>query len=78
MAEWDQRRRLLRGEDAGEPRGLQRIAFLDRAGRISRSASRDIVIDPRAMASRSVTGLSPTSTILTRPRRRRATATHVG
>src|SRR5919204_3151598 len=36
--------------------------------RMSRRASRDIAIDPRATASRSVTGLSPTSTILTRPR----------
>ena len=39
-----------------------------RSKRIWRSASRDIVIDPRAIASRLVTGLSPTSTILTRPR----------
>src|SRR5947209_8168210 len=31
-------------------------------------ASDDMAIDPRAIASRSVTGLSPTSTILTRPR----------
>ena len=42
--------------------------FLTAPLRISRSASRDIVIDPRAIASRSVTGLSPTSTIFTRPR----------
>ena len=32
MAERNQRRGLLRREDAGEPRGLQRIALLDRAG----------------------------------------------
>src|SRR5947207_2601521 len=32
------------------------------------SASRDMRIDPRAIASRSVTGLAPTSTIRTRPR----------
>src|SRR5471030_1817818 len=42
--------------------------FLTAPVRINRSASRDIVIDPRAIASRLVTGLSPTSTILTRPR----------
>src|SRR6267142_1288896 len=35
--------------------------------RISVSASALIVIDPRATASRAVTGLAPTSTILTRP-----------
>ena len=32
MAERDERRGLLRGQDAGQPRGLQRIAFLDGAG----------------------------------------------
>src|SRR5437899_649739 len=37
--------------------------------RTRRIAVRDMVIRPRATASRSVTGLSPTSTILTRPRR---------
>src|SRR5262249_28276803 len=42
--------------------------FLTAPLRICASASRDIRIDPRAMASRLVTGLSPTSTILTRPR----------
>src|SRR4051812_34503359 len=36
--------------------------------RICARASRVIVIDPRAMASRAVTGFSPTSTIRTRPR----------
>src|SRR5687768_8263300 len=35
--------------------------------RISFSAPALIVISPRATASRAVTGLSPTSTILTRP-----------
>src|SRR5262249_16287846 len=34
---------------------------------ISRTASRDIVIEPRAIASLIVTGFSPTSTIVTRP-----------
>jgi hypothetical protein len=43
--------------------------FFTAPRRISRSASRDIVIVPRAIASRVVTGLSPTSTIFTRPRR---------
>src|SRR5215467_11994636 len=33
-----------------------------------RRASRDMRMDPRAIASRSVTGLAPTSTIWTRPR----------
>src|SRR5262245_61932620 len=42
--------------------------FLTRPLRTSRRASADIRIDPRAIASRAVTGLSPTSTILTRPR----------
>src|SRR5476651_33860 len=42
--------------------------FLTAPVRMSRSASRDIVIIPRATASRLVTGLSPTSTIFTRPR----------
>src|SRR3954454_6549400 len=42
--------------------------FLTAPARINRSASRDIVIVPRATASRLVTGLSPTSTIFTRPR----------
>src|SRR3990167_5972492 len=42
--------------------------FFTAPRRISRSASCDIVIDPRATASRAVTGLSATSTILTRPR----------
>src|SRR5262245_4510709 len=42
--------------------------FLTSPRRIRRSASRDIVIVPLATASRVVTGLSPTSTILTRPR----------
>src|SRR6185503_16557825 len=42
--------------------------FFTAPERIRRSASRDIEIDPRAIASRAVTGLSPTSTILTRPR----------
>ena len=32
MAQRDQRRRLLRGHDAGQPRGLERIALLHRAG----------------------------------------------
>src|SRR5947208_2221851 len=32
------------------------------------SAARDIRMDPRAIASRSVTGLAPTSTMRTRPR----------
>src|SRR5262249_20765158 len=36
--------------------------------RTMRCAARDIRIDPRAIASRSVTGLPPTSTIFTRPR----------
>ena len=46
MAERDQRRGLLRGHDAGQPRRLQRIALLHGAARGSaRSASRDIVID---------------------------------
>jgi hypothetical protein len=35
--------------------------------RINRRALADIAIDPRATASRSVTGFSPTSTILMRP-----------
>src|SRR5262245_6137924 len=43
--------------------------FFTAPRRINRNASRDIVMVPRAMASRAVTGLSPTSTILTRPRR---------
>src|SRR5215471_955459 len=42
--------------------------FLTRPDRINRRASADIAIDPRAIASRVVTGLSPTSTICTRPR----------
>src|SRR6185369_12590866 len=42
--------------------------FLTAPARMSRTASRDIVIVPRAIASRAVTGLSPTSTIFTRPR----------
>src|SRR5262249_27367608 len=42
--------------------------FLTLPDRISRGAARDIEIDPRAIASRAVTGLSPTSTIFTRPR----------
>ena len=69
MAQRDERGGLLGRHDAGEPRGLQRIALLDarRCGS-ARSASRDMRIDPRAIASRAVTGLSPTSTILTRPR----------
>src|SRR3954454_3107644 len=41
--------------------------FLTAPVRIKRSAWRDIVIDPRATASRAVTALSPTSTIFTRP-----------
>src|SRR5438093_2320309 len=43
--------------------------FLTAPRLIKRSASRDIVIVPRATASRFVIGLSPTSTIFTRPRR---------
>src|SRR5690349_20772952 len=42
--------------------------FFAAPARICLSASRDIAIDPRATASRAVTGLPPTSTILTRPR----------
>src|SRR4051812_16738384 len=42
--------------------------FLTAPARINRSAARDIVIEPRATATRSVIGLSPTSTIFTRPR----------
>src|SRR5207342_3531763 len=42
--------------------------FLTPPERIKRTASRDIVIVPRATASRLVIGLSPTSTIFTRPR----------
>src|SRR3954453_17283381 len=42
--------------------------FLTVPERISRSAWGDIAIVPRAIASRLVTGLSPTSTIFTRPR----------
>src|SRR5258706_5903436 len=42
--------------------------FLTAPARMSRRASRDIAIEPRAIASRSVTGFSPTSTILTPPR----------
>ena len=69
VAERDERRGLLGRHDAGEARRLQRIALLHGAAADLRSASRDIRIDPRAIASRSVTGLSPTSTIFTRPRR---------
>src|SRR5712671_4713977 len=43
--------------------------FLTRPDRTRRRASRDIAIEPAAMASRAVTGFSPTSTIFTRPRR---------
>src|SRR5262245_51202543 len=42
--------------------------FLTRPARIRRSASRDIVMLPCATASRAVTALAPTSTILIRPR----------
>src|SRR5438067_2819475 len=42
--------------------------FFTAPRRISRSASRDISIEPRAIALREVTGFSPTSTIFTRPR----------
>src|SRR5262249_53403267 len=42
--------------------------FFTAPARIWRRASRDMVIDPRAIASRVVTGLSLTSTICTRPR----------
>src|SRR5437868_2727717 len=42
--------------------------FFTVPARICRSASRDIEMDPRATASRVVTALSPTSTIVTRPR----------
>src|SRR5215510_1850880 len=42
--------------------------FLIRPARIRRSASRDIVMLPCATASRAVTALAPTSTILMRPR----------
>ena len=42
--------------------------FLIAPARISRSASRDIVIFPRATASRAVTAFSETSTIRTSPR----------
>src|ERR1700722_11161569 len=42
--------------------------FLTAPRRMRRNASRDIVIAPRATASRAVTGLSATSTIFTRPR----------
>src|SRR3954470_24689563 len=42
--------------------------FLTAPDRIWRSASRDIVIRPRATASRDVTGLALTSTIVTAPR----------
>src|SRR5687768_4538232 len=41
--------------------------FLTLPERISLRALPDIAIDPRATASRSVTGLSPTSTIRMRP-----------
>src|SRR5262249_45432971 len=41
--------------------------FVTRLRRIWRRASADIRIDPRATASRAVTGLSPTSTLLTPP-----------
>src|SRR4051812_25549893 len=43
--------------------------FFTAPARMSRRASRDIEIDPRAIAWRCVTGLSATSTIFTRPRR---------
>src|SRR6267142_196896 len=43
--------------------------FFTAPRRINRNTSADIAIDPRAIASRAVTGLSPTSTIFTRPRR---------
>src|SRR5689334_1521590 len=43
--------------------------FLTAPDRMARRAATDIAIDPRAIASRSVTALSPTSTILIRPRR---------
>src|SRR5690242_20551628 len=42
--------------------------FFTAPARICRRASADIAIDPRAIASRAVIGLSPTSTIFTRPR----------
>src|SRR5581483_2433422 len=42
--------------------------FFTAPRRIWRRASADIRIDPRATASRVVTGLPPTSTIFTRPR----------
>ena len=42
--------------------------FLIAPARICRSAARDIVIRPRATASRAVTALSETSTMCTRPR----------
>src|ERR1051325_7506135 len=42
--------------------------FLTAPRRTSRRATHDMRIDPRAIASRAVTGLSPTSTIRTRPR----------
>src|SRR4051812_2839407 len=42
--------------------------FLTAPERIWRRASADIAIEPRAIASRAVIGLSPTSTIFTRPR----------
>ena len=67
MTQWN-RRRLLGGHDAGKPCGLERVALCDRAtaNRGQRApAHRD---RPRAIASRWVIGLSPTSTIVTRPR----------
>src|SRR5215510_11787466 len=42
--------------------------FFTAPRRICRRASADIRIEPRATASRAVTGLSPTSTIRMRPR----------
>ena len=48
----------LAAHDAGEPRGLQRIALLHgRAGRSAAAPRATSLIDPRATASRSVTGL---------------------
>ena len=66
MTQWNEGRRLLGGHDAGKPCGLERVALCDGARRIAVNARRLIVIVPRAIASRSVIGLSPTSTIVTR------------
>ena len=65
MAQRDQLRRALGGHDAGQPRGLQRIAFLDCPAPISRRAVGDIgscrarPLRARSRASRSRPPSSP-------------------